>query len=378
MSALPQSARIGELSRSAPVRLGIIGAGRFAESHLEAFRRDGLADVVALCRRDPEALATARERWGVPRGFTDYRELLALDEVDAVSIVTPTDSHFRIAMDAIEAGKHVLCEKPLTLRAAESRVLLQAAERQGVVHAVNFNLRGRTSVGSLGRYLDEGFVGELYHLNIWWGMSLQHDVRPEIGSWRYRPETGGGTIYELAHVFDFVRFLGGEVKRICTLASTSERRRPFRDAPDGLPVDVPDSCAHLLELETGATGVIHTSFVSRGLDGSGRSEPRVEVSGSRGRIVTVDGCRLQGVSGSQGPLRELDTGPAYPQPYEQFVRAIAGGERVRTSFREGCRAAELVEASNLSVAEQRWVRIEEIGAGQDRPGGAGVVHGGIE
>ncbi len=344
---------------STPVRIGIIGAGRFAQTHLEAFRRDGRAEVVALCRRDPAALAAVRERWGVPHAFTDYRDLLDLEEVDAVSIVTPTDSHFRIAMNAIAAGKHVLCEKPLTLFAEEARLLLEAAERRGVVHAVNFNKRGATAVGSLRRYLDQGFVGEVCHLNIWWGMSLQHDVRPEVGSWRFRPETGGGPIYELVHTFDFVRFLAGEVRRICSLAATAEPFRPFADAPDGLPVTVPDSAAHLLELASGATAVIHTSFVSRGIDPNGRAEPRIEVSGTRGRIVTVDGLRLQGLSNEQGPLRELATVP-YPQPYEQFIDAILGGGgatggQIETRFEEGYKAAQLVDAAHLSLRERRWV-----------------------
>jgi predicted dehydrogenase len=351
-----------------PVRIGIIGAGRFAETHLQAFRQAALAgkaEVVAICRRDAAALEELRQSWGVPRGFVDYRDLLAWDGVDAVSIVTPTDSHFAIARDAIAAGKHVLCDKPLTLRAGEAKSLLEAAERRGVVHAVNFNLRGRTALGRLRRYLDDGFVGEIYHLNVWWGMSLQYDLRPETGSWRYRPETGGGTIYELIHVLDFARFLGGEVKRICTLGTTSEPWRPFADAPQGLPVAVPDSCAHLLELENGAAGVLHASFVSRGLNDASRAEPRIEVSGSRGRIVTVDGNRLQGISGGQGPLRELDArsaGAEYPQPYEDFVNAIFTGEPLRTtSFYDGWKAAELVDAAYLSISREGWVRLAEAG-----------------
>jgi predicted dehydrogenase len=348
-----------DAAHGAKVRVGIIGAGRFAQAHLDAYRQDGRAEVVALCRRDPAELAAARERWQVPHAFTDYRNLLALDEVEAVSIVTPTDTHFRIAMDAIDAGKHVLCEKPLTLFAEESRLLLDAAERRGVVHAVNFNLRGRTAVGSLRNYLSQGFVGELYHLNIWWGMSLQHDLRPEIGSWRFRPETGGGPIYELIHTFDFVRFLAGEVRQICSIASTAEPYRPFADAPGGLPVTVPDSAVHLLELQSGGTAVIHTSFVSRGLDASGRCEPRVEVSGARGRIVTVDGNRLQGVSGEQGPLREL-AAFSTPQPYEQFLDTITSGVPLgvmETSFQAGYKAAQLVDAAHLSLAERRWVTL---------------------
>jgi predicted dehydrogenase len=150
------------------------------------------------------------------------------------------------------------------------------------------------------------------------------------------------------------------------MASTSEPWRPFADAPEGAPVRVPDSSAHLLEFASGATGVIHTSFVSRGIDGvagiagSGRSEPRVEVTGSRGRIVTVAGQRLQGISGGQGPLAELEVTHG-PMPYEELVRGITEGAPVRTSFREGWKAAEIADAAFLSLAERRWVEIEETG-----------------
>lgn len=338
------------------LRLGLIGAGRFAQTHVDAFRRLEGVEIAAVCRRDPRELEAVRRRWEVPLAFADYRDLLALDAVDAVAIVTTADSHFEIARAAIAAGKHVLCEKPLTLRAAESKELLDLAERAGVVHAVNFNLRERTAIGSLGRYLESGYVGDLYHLNIWWGMCLQHDVRPEIRSWRARPETGGGTIHELIHVFDFARLLGGEVARICTMASTSEPWRPFADAPEGAPVGVPDSSSHLVEFASGATGVIHTSFVSRGIDPTGRAEPRVEASGSRGRIVTVEGQRLQGIRDAQGPLADLPVTHG-PLPYEEMVNAIRGGPPVRTSFREGWKAAEIADAAFLSLAERRWVEV---------------------
>lgn len=344
---------------SSKIRLGLIGAGRFAQTHVDAFRRIPGVEITAVCRRDPGELEAVRQRWDVPRAFTDYRDLLALEEIDAVAIVTTADSHFTIARDALAAGKHVLCEKPLTLHAAESKALLEMAEGTAVVHAVNFNLRERTAVGSLGRYLESGYVGDLYHLNIWWGMCLQYDVRPEIRSWRARPETGGGTIHELIHVFDFARLLGGEVTRICSLAATSEPWRPFADAPAGAEVRVADSSAHLLEFASGATGVIHTSFVSRGVDPTGRSEPRVEVSGSSGRIVTVEGQRLQGIRDAQGPLAELPVTHGL-LPYEELVRAITGGPPVRTSFREGWKAAEIADAAFLSLAERRWVEVAEI------------------
>ena len=316
--------------------------------------------MAAICRRDPRCARGAAAELGGGARLRRLPRPAGLGRGGRGPIVAPTDSHFAIARDAVAAGKHVLCDKPLTLTAGEARTLLEAAERRGVVHAVNFNLRGRTALGRLRRYLDEGFVGEIYHLNVWWGMSLQYDLRPETGSWRYRPETGGGTIHELIHVLDFARFLAGEVKRICTLGTTSEPWRPFADVPEGMRVTVPDSCAHLLDFASGAAGVLHASFVSRGLNDASRAEPRIEVSGSRGRIVTVDGNRLQGISGGQGPLEELDVrsaGSDYPQPYEDFVEAIVTGRPLRSSsFHDGWKAAELVDAAYLSIAREGWVR----------------------
>jgi predicted dehydrogenase len=207
------------------------------------------------------------------------------------------------------------------------------------------------------RYLTEGYVGELYHMDIWWGMTLQFDARPDAGSWRFRPETGGGTVYELIHVFDIALFLGGPVKRLVAMLSTSEKKRPFHDKPKGMPVRVPDSSAFLLEFESGATAVIHTSFVTRGTEPDGTTTVRVEVSGSKGRIVTDGLYGLRGVSGKQGPLAPIDPREPYPQPYEQFVRAILGGEPVKTGFEAGLEAAKLVDAAYASAKTNAWVSL---------------------
>jgi len=343
------------------VHLGVIGAGGYMNTHMEAYRELDGVEVVAFCRRNAETLAEARKKWDVPHGFTDYRELLAMDGLDAVAIVTPTHTHRQIALDAIAAGKHVLCEKPLAMTAADAREMLQAAEAAGIVHATNFNQRGRTPVGRMGRYIAGGYVGRVYHVNIWWGMTQHIEARPDVRSWRFRPEFGGGTVYELVHVFDMALFLCGDVKRICALLSTNEPHRAFGDVPGGMDVTVPDSSAFLLEFESGATGVVHTSFVSRGLS-PGTSGPavtavRVEASGEKGRIETVGLDGLRGVSDGFGTLQELDPGPPYPLPYRQFVEAIREGEPVRSTFEAGVKAADLVDAAYVSANESRWATV---------------------
>jgi len=345
------------VTRKKQVRIGIVGAGRFTNNHMAEFAKLPEVKVVAFCRRNAEALAKMQEQWNVAEGFTDHREMLAMDGLDAVDVVTPTDSHHPIVLDAIRAGKHVLCDKPLALNAAQCREMLAAAEKADIVHVTNFNQRGRTPVGRMQRYIADGYIGDLYHLDVWWGMSLQYDARPDILTWRFSPETGGGTVYELIHVFDIALFIGGPVKRLVAMLSTSEKRRPFADRPKGMDVRVPDSSGFLIEFTSGTTAVVHTSFVSRGTDPDGSSNVRVEASGSKGRIVTDGLYGLRGVSGKQGPLAPIDPGAPYPQPYEQFVAAILKGEPVRTSFKAGLEAARLVDAAYKSAASSSWVSL---------------------
>ena len=317
-------------------------------------------EVVAAMRRNPEALGEFQSKWDIPNGFTDHRELLAIEDLDAVDIITPTGSHKQIALDAIAAGKHVLCDKPLALTAADCKGMLDAAEAAGVIHSTNFNQRGNTTVGKIRRYLDNDFVGRIFHANVWWGMSHQFDARPETLTWRFRSENGGGSVYELIHAFDMLRFINGEVARVVATFATTTKHRPTRDNPEGIEVDVPDTSAFLCEWENGGFAVVHTSFASRGTEPDGRTSARVEISGEHGRITTDGRFGIQGVTGSNGPVVQLDPGAEYPQPYKKFVDAVAANDQslIETTFYDGMKAAEIVDAAYLSVAESRWVDLK--------------------
>ena len=340
------------------LRIGIIGAGGFAAEHMAAFALIPEVEVVALMRRSEEPLRAMQEQWEVPKGYTDHREMLDDGDIDAIDIITPTDSHKQYALDVIASGRAVLCEKPLALNTADCQEMLESVQKAGVIHAVNFNQRGRTPVGRMKRYIDAGYVGDVYHVNIRWGFSSQIDVRQDVPSWKYLPKHGGGTVYELIHVFDMARLLNGEVTRVSAVLNTAEKRRQFVDAPDGFDVTVPDSSAFLLEYVNGAYAVVHTSFVQRG-------EPlrrgiTVDVGGSTGRIVSNGMFGLLGTSGENAALAELDPGPPYPQPYEQFVAGALAGDQslIDTGFEAGLEAARIVDAVHRSWEERRWVDVE--------------------
>ena len=342
------------MSQSAPVRIGIIGAGGFMHTHMGAFAEITEAEVVAFCRRNESLLNEAADTYGSAHRFTHYRDMLKMDGLDAVAIITPTGSHRQISLDAIAAGKHVLCEKPLALVASDAKEMLDAAAAAGVVHATNFNQRGRTPVGRMKQHMDSGYIGQLFHANIWWGQTQAFEDKPYVSPWRFKAEDGGGPVYELIHVFDMARLIGGEIKRVCALLTTAVPHRTFAGGED-VEVDVPDSGGYLLEWVNGGYAVVHTSFVSKGGDADGRTNPRIEISGSQGRLENVGITGIKGVHGISGVLQNVESGPEYPQPYRQFVDAILTGTPVRTSFYDGMKAAEIVDAAFLSSKEDRWV-----------------------
>ena len=347
-------------STSGKVRIGIIGAGGFARTHMEHFAKLDNVEVVAAMRRNSESLSEFQKEWNIPYGFTDHREMLEMGNLDAVDIITPTDSHKQISLDSISAGKHVLCDKPLSLTAADCKEMLDAAENAEVIHSTNFNQRGNTAIGRIKRYLDQDFVGRIYHANIWWGMSHQYDARPETLSWRFQSEHGGGSVYELIHVFDMLRFINGEVKRVVASLDTTNPNRPTADNPEGIDVDVPDVSGLLCEWLNGGLAVVHTSFASRGTDPDGKTSARVEISGEKGRITTDGRFSIQGVTGPNGPLAQLEPGPEYPQPYERFINAIVANDQsmIETSFHDGLKAAEIVDAAYQSFHESKWVELQ--------------------
>ena len=340
------------------LRIGIIGAGGFAAQHMEAYAEIPEVEVVAFMRRSEGPLREMQAQWDVPKGYTDHRAMLEDPDIDAIDIITPTDSHKQYVFATVESGRPVFCEKPLALNAADCQEMLDAVQNSGVIHAINFNQRGRTPVGRMKRYIDSGYVGDVYHVNIRWGFSSQYDVRRDVPSWKYLPRHGGGTVYELIHVFDMARLLNGEIARVSAVLNTAEKHRQFIDAPDGFDVTAPDSSAFLLEYVNGAYAVIHTSFVQRG-------EPlrrgiTVDVGGSKGRIVSNGMFGLIGTSGENDALSELDPGPPYPQPYEQFVAGVLADDQslIDTGFEVGLEAARIVDAIHKSWDDRRWVEVE--------------------
>lgn len=143
------------------IKVGIIGTGFIGPTHIEAIRRLGFVEVVALAETSQEQAETKAAELGIPLAYGDYREMLKNDEIEVVHNCTPNHVHFAINKDIILAGKHVISEKPLAMNSEESAELLTLAKTKDVVHGVNFNYRQHASVQNLHAMISRGDLGKV-------------------------------------------------------------------------------------------------------------------------------------------------------------------------------------------------------------------------
>jgi len=195
------------------VRVGIIGLGRISDAHIKGYKGVEGAEIVALCDIDEARIARQVEAHGLQDAFatTDHAELLARDDVDAVSLPLPDHLHAAFALEAIAAGKHVLCEKPLAMNSVEAGELLAAAEAAGIVHAVHMQRRYSPAARYVADLVAEGALGELRHFRC--RMSVHRISDPNVKlEWRLRADAGCyGVLGDLgAHALDLAHFTMGD------------------------------------------------------------------------------------------------------------------------------------------------------------------------
>lgn len=384
-----------------PVNVAIIGSGFMGAAHLDALRRVPGVQVVAIASAD---LPRARElagQFGIPHVFEDWRALLGRDDVHAVHNCTPNNLHFEVNKALIEAGKHVLSEKPLTMTSQESAELVRLARAAGVTAAINFNYRGYPLVQQARAMVARGDLGDLFlvhghYLQDW----LLHDTDY---NWRLESKVSGASraVADIgSHWCDLVQFVTGRriVEVYAHLFRVYEtRKKPRRavetykgkeqGAPqeyDEVPIDTEDGGLLLLKLEGGLRGSLTVSQVSPGrknrqwieVDGSrsavawDQEQPNSLWVGHRDRaneVLIKDPSLLDPIA---RPFAHYPGGhpEGYPDgPRNLFGRLyayIAAGKRPGTdaadfpTFEDGHTEARVVDAVLQSHAHQVWVKVD--------------------
>ncbi len=361
------------------IRIGIIGANggtdRWgARAHIPAVMALPEAELVAVCTAREETARQAQQRTGAPLAFWDYASMVRSPDIDLVTVAVRISLHHPIVMAALHAGKHVFCEWPLALNAAQAMEMCQLAQRQGVIHAVGTQARFSPGIMYGKALMEEAYIGKplLYHMTHFLPGAVS--PRPSHRWWSMRAEEGGGAILiALGHALDVVRWYLGEVESVCGMVQTLVPETRFADTGEAVQVDAIDTVACMARLVNGLRGTVHVSNACQG--GSGF---RLEVYGTEGRLlvesahmVQYSPARVYAAHGN-APLQELPVPSSFYQVTElaadsqafqvaqllrRCLQAIAAGEEFHPNFAEAVGLHRTIEALVQSAQRGTWTEL---------------------
>lgn len=358
------------------IGVAIVGTGFGQKVHIPGFQAHPHTEVVAVYHRDinqAKAIAAAHH---IPYAGDRLADILALPAVQAVSISTPPFLHYEMAKTVLQAGKHLLLEKPTTLNATESKELYQLAKNQGVVAAVDFEFRFVPGWQFFAQLLSTGYVGELRLIKIdWFGSSRADASRP--WNWYSEQDKGGGALGSLgSHTFDYIHWLFGPVRTLNAHLSTAIPARINPATGELKPVETDDTCMLSLELADGTPCQVAISaavYASR--------THWIEVYGDRGTLILgsenqkdyIHGFRVWGNKPGK-PLTEIEIPQEllFPQNYadgrisafirvvDQWVQGIETHQDITPSLREGVYSQLLMDLSHKSHQTASWVDVPDL------------------
>jgi predicted dehydrogenase len=383
------------------LNVAMIGGGFMGKAHAMAYAampmffwpapaipyRKVLVDVNA------DMAKQGAQRYGFEESSADWKATIARKDVDVIDIVTPNDSHAEIAIAALKAGKHVICEKPLARTGAEAKTMVDAARQAGVINMVAFNYRRTPGVALAKKLIDEGKIGRILNFR---GTYLQDWSADPNGplSWRFQKSVAGsGTVGDIGtHVVDFARYLVGEIAAVNAMVHTYIKERPVQSGgldklgasdksgagPKSV-VDVDDEMITLVKFQNGAVGSIEATRNAYGRN----NFLTFEIHGTEGSIAfnyeRMD--EIQVMFADDPPetrgFRTIYTGPNHPygqglwpipalgigygetkiiECYD-FFNAIVTGKQPSPNFEDGYRVSLIADAILKSGETERWVQV---------------------
>jgi predicted dehydrogenase len=377
-----------------PLRIALVGAGFMGRMHTQAWRTaprffdlPRRPEPVLLVGRRADATADAADRLDWPEHGVDWREAIDRDDIDVIDICTPGDTHAEIALAALAAGKHVLCEKPLANSVADAERMAEAAAAASVVSMCGFSYRRTPALSFARELIADGFTGEIRHVRAQYLQDWLSDADAPH-TWRLdREKAGSGTLGDIgAHSIDTAQWLTGQsVTAVSATLRTFVASRPRMGTAEGLggrgidpadriPVTVDDAAAFTAEFDGGALGVFEATRLATGR----RNANRIEINGDRGSIAfdfermnelelysTSDDAGRQGfrrvqVTEAQHPYAGAWWPAGHGLGYEHlfvhqavdFVRAVAGEQTVSPNFTDAAQVQRVLAAIESSAARR--------------------------
>ncbi len=350
------------------LRVGVIGTGFGRRVHLPGFREHPDTTVSGVWGSTPEKAHAVADEYEVPRVFERWEDLISSPEIDLVSIATPPFLHCEQVLRALEAGKHVLCEKPLALNVAQGRLMRDAARASGTVAAINHEFRFLPARAYLARLSHEGELGRVRSVDVVSLYSRHGSGTRDRWSWWSDADSGGGMLGAIGvHYADSIRTWFGEVSGVCACLSTFVPELPDPTTGEPRRVTSDDSAVLIMRLESSAVAAIHLNGAVRG------SASRVVAAGDRCMVMIENDETVYEV-GPNGELEQMAIpadlqvvpvgGERLIAPFvrlvTELVKAVRGEESAVPTLEDGLRGQEVLDAARKSNEERRWVGIAEV------------------
>jgi predicted dehydrogenase len=396
-----------------PLNIGMIGYGFMGRAHSNAYKQVGQffpsqhkVVLKAACARDAAKAKAFADQWGYESTETDWRKLVERKDIDLIDIASPNDTHHEIAIAAAQAGKIVMCEKPLGRNAKEAEAMVAAVESAGVANTVWYNYRRVPAVTMLKELLDEGRLGRIFHyrakfLQDW---TISEDL-PQGGEglWRLDVKVAGSGVTGdlLAHCIDTALWLNGSITEVTAMTETFIKERKHNLTGKVEPVGIDDASAVLTRFENGSLAMFEATRYARGH----KALYTLEINGEHAsafwdlhdlhRIQYFDhrdegkvrGWRNIHVTDGDQPYMKRWWVPGLQIGYEHtfihqfadFVEALGQGKGVAPSFRDALQTDYVTDAILASATSGQWVKVPRgmgdrvIGSSGDRSSGDRVI-----
>lgn len=375
-----------------PLNIGMIGYGFMGKAHTNAYATVGNffelehePVLKALCARNAEKAQEFADNWGYESVETDWRALIARDDIDAVDICVPNNLHKEISIAAAEAGKMILCEKPIAMDVAEGEAMCEAVEKAGVNNMVWYNYRRVPAVTFAKNIIDSGNLGRIFHYraNFLQDWTISEDL-PQGGEalWRLDADAAGSGVTGdlLAHCIDTAIWLNGGIKDVSAMTETFIKERVHQDTGEVQKVTIDDACAFLCHFDNGSLGLFESTRYARGH----KALYTFEINGEHASIkwdlhdlhrLEYFDHRLEGpmrgwrsihVSDGDHPYMENWWVPGLNIGYEHsfvhqvadFIKGIESGTPAGPTFRDALETQKICDAVLKSGASRSWQDVQ--------------------
>jgi predicted dehydrogenase len=378
-----------------PLNIGLIGYGFMGRTHSNGYKRvnDFFPELQhrpvlkAVCGRNAQSVQAFADQWQYESIETDWRDLVRRDDIDAVDICTPNNSHAEIAIAAAEAGKMILCEKPLALNPEEGQRMVDAVRKAGVANTVWYNYRRVPAVTMAKQLIDEGRLGRIFHYraNFLQDWTISDDV-PQGGAalWRLDAAAAGSGVTGdlLAHCIDTALWLNGSITNVTAMTETFIKERMHTETGKLEPVRIDDACAFLCHFANGSLGLFESTRYARGHKALNTFEINGENASIRWDLHDLhrleyfdykDEGKLRGwrsihVTDHSGDHPYMDKWwvPGLQIGYEHtfvhqvadFLKSVEAGEVCHPDFKDALETQKVCDAVLKSADSGAWKNVE--------------------